>query len=307
MGPIALYIIIGVMLLLVIALLMLAWHYRQLHRQLFQQSLRNPQQHNLIHSFGKALAKGEFSLKYQPKISVKTGKICGAEALVRWEHSKYGLILPAEFIELAEKSGFIIPLGQWILKTACQQAKILHTQGFSHVRIAINLSAEQFKMGDIVKDIAKTLDTFQLSPQMLEVELTESIFLMNSEQHLLMLKVLREMGVTIALDDFGTGYSSLKYLREFPLDALKIDQTFIHQLLANDENANIVKAMIALAKAVHMKTIAEGVESNDQAQLLAEWGVDELQGFYFYQPLTIDELITAIKQQAETKPVIFQK
>ena len=271
------------------------------------RTITDPQQRELVHSFGSALSKGEFSLRYQPKIAVKTGKICGVEALARWEHPKFGAIHPELFISLAEKSGFIAPLGQWILKTACEQAKVLQARGFRHVRISINLSAQQFKIGDIVKDIAKLMDDYQILPQMLEVELTESVFLDNSEKNLLMLKVLREMGVLISLDDFGTGYSSLKYLREFPLDALKIDKTFVHLVSANEDNVKIIKAMIALAKAMNMKTIAEGVETLEEAQLLASLDVDELQGYYFYKPLKAEQLLEELNKQEISKPLHFRQ
>lgn len=308
MSLIHLYELITVLFILLLGLLVLVLTYRHLLKNATKhQIISDPQQRELVRSFGSALAKGEFSLRFQPKISVKTGRICGAEVLVRWNHPKYGMIHPEVFITLAEKSGFIVPLGQWILKNACEQAKELHTRGHGYIRLSVNLSAQQFKIGDVVKDIAKLLDELSVSPQMLEVELTETVFLNNSEKNLLMLKVLREMGVMVSLDDFGTGYSSLKYLREFPLDALKIDKTFVHLITENAENVNIIKAMISLAKAMHMKTIAEGVETLEEARLLAELGVDELQGYYFFKPLTVEKFFAEVYLEAREERTLVQQ
>lgn len=301
-------ILLGLVFVLLAVLLLLHWSNERLQVQATSHlGKQDPIERDLIHSFGSALAHNEFSVRYQPKISVKTGKICGAELLVRWDHVKYGKIPPEQFITLAEKTGFIIPLGLWILKTACLQARQFKAKGYQHIRIAINLSAHQFKIGDVIEDIAKALTDYDLPPEMFEVELTESAFLHHTEKNLLMLKVLREMGVTISLDDFGMGYSSLKYLREFPLDALKIDRSFTRRVLSNDENENIIKAMVSLAKALHMKTIAEGIENKETAAFLTDLGVDELQGFYFYEPLTAEAFLEVLDKQSTDDMLPFKK
>lgn len=301
----ALIALLCVLLLAIAVLLVYARRLREvadIHRE-----IKDPHQRELLNAMASGLKNEEFSLRFQPIISLKTGKICGVESLVRWEHPKFGMIYPDAFISLAEQSGLIMPLGEWILKAACLQAKNLHKKGFSHVRVAVNLSAEQFKNSDVVEQIASLCDDLQVSPRMLEVELTESIFLNNSQKNLLMLKVLREMGVTISLDDFGTGYSSLKYLREFPLDALKIDKAFIRNINTSEESKNIVKAMLTLGKALHMKTIAEGVETIEEATLLAQWGADELQGYYFYKPMTEEQLHAELHAQKLKQPLIILK
>lgn len=303
-----LYTLMGLISVLLITLLVLLSAQDRLQKQvLAAKDKHDPMQHDLIQSFGTALVNHEFSVRYQPKICAKTGKMTGVELLVRWDHWKYGSIAPEQFISLAEKSGFIIPLGLWILKQACMQAKLLQKKGYSHIRIAINLSAQQFKIGDIVEDIAGLLAEYEVPATLFEIELTESAFLHHNEKNLLMLKVLREMGIIIALDDFGTGYSSLKYLREFPCDILKIDKTFTRRVLYDDENVNIIKAMISLAKALHMKTIVEGVENEETARFLTDMDVDELQGFYYYLPLTGEELIAVLEKPAPIHRLPFHK
>jgi EAL domain-containing protein (putative c-di-GMP-specific phosphodiesterase class I) len=252
-----------------------------------------------------AIAKNDLIVLYQPKISSRTGRICGAEALVRWYHPDLGWISPTEFIPVAEESGLIVPLGHWVLKKVCEKIKTWHQMGFNHLKISVNLSAYQFRKGDIVEDIAKILWESQIAPYSLDLELTESVLMENTEKCVLMLEVLKSMGITISVDDFGTGYSSLSYLRRFPIDALKIDKSFIRNITSDPEDLSIVKAIIAMAKGLKIKIIAEGVETKEQAKYLLEQEVDELQGYFISLPLTEDELTE--KLQEDTAQLIAFK
>ncbi len=183
-----------------------------------------------------AIAKNDLTILYQPKISSRTGRICGVEALVRWYHPDMGWIAPSEFIPAAEESGLIVPLGNWVLKKVCEKIKGWHEMGFSYLKVSVNLSAYQFRKGDIVEDIAKILWDTQIAPYSLDLELTESVLMENTEKCVLMLQVLKSMGITISVDDFGTGYSSLSYLRRFPIDALKIDKSFVRNITTDPED-----------------------------------------------------------------------
>lgn len=252
-----------------------------------------------------AIAKNDLTILYQPKISSRTGRICGAEALVRWYHPDLGWISPSEFIPVAEESGLIVPLGHWVLKKVCDKIKAWHEMGFSYLKVSVNLSAYQFRKGDIVEDIAKILWDTQIAPYSLDLELTESVLMENTEKCVLMLQVLKSMGITISVDDFGTGYSSLSYLRRFPIDALKIDKSFVRNISSDPEDLSIVKAIIAMAKGLKIKIIAEGVETKEQAKYLLEQEVDELQGYYISLPLTEDELTE--KLQEDTAQLIAFK
>ncbi|MBS0287185.1 MAG: EAL domain-containing protein [Proteobacteria bacterium] len=241
-----------------------------------------------------ALSNQEFTLLYQPKLSTKTGRICGAEALVRWFHPELGWFSPNEFIPIAEETGLIIPLGHWVIKTVCEKIKKWHEMGFEHLKISLNLSAYQFRKGDIVEDIANVLWETQIAPYSLELELTESVLMENTEKCVLMLDVLKSMGISISIDDFGTGYSSLSYLRRFPIDALKIDKSFVNNINEKTQEDTIIRAIIAMAKGLKIKTIAEGVETKEQANYLIKHEVDELQGYYISMPLTEDEFTTQL-------------
>ncbi|MBI2791443.1 MAG: EAL domain-containing protein [Gammaproteobacteria bacterium] len=241
-----------------------------------------------------ALDNEEFTLLFQPKIETKTGRVCGAEALVRWNNPELGRVSPTEFIPIAEESGIIIPLGIWVLQNVCEKIKKWHGLGFGHLKVAVNLSAYQFRTGDIVEDIAKILHDSTIPAYALDLELTEGVLMENSEKCILMLQVLKNMGITISVDDFGTGYSSLSYLRRFPIDALKIDKSFIRNICTDPEDESIVKAIIAMAKGLKIRVIAEGVETKEQVQYLIEQEVNELQGFYFSKPLTEDELTSKL-------------
>lgn len=275
------------------------YHAKQIGRNGFQfytSGMNNQVQarQRLERLLKSALDNEEFTLLFQPKIETKTGRICGAEALVRWNNPELGGVSPTEFIPIAEESGIIIPLGIWVLQNVCEKIKKWHELGFGHLKVAVNLSAYQFRTGDIVEDIAKILHDSTIPAYALDLELTEGVLMENSEKCILMLQVLKNMGITISVDDFGTGYSSLSYLRRFPIDALKIDKSFIRNICTDPEDESIVKAIIAMAKGLKIRVIAEGVETQEQMQYLIEQEVNELQGFYFSKPLTEDELTSKL-------------
>jgi diguanylate cyclase (GGDEF)-like protein/PAS domain S-box-containing protein len=237
-----------------------------------------------------ALPKNEFVLYYQPILDLETGTIAGCEALLRWRHPQRGMVLPAEFVPVAEETGLINSIGEWVLKQACSDA----TEWPSSVRVAVNVSPTQFRNSALPLVVVGALAESGLAAQRLELEITESVLMQNNESSLLMLHQLRELGVRIALDDFGTGYSSLSYLRSFPFDRIKIDRSFIADLLEGNEAVAIVHAILSLASSLKMKTTAEGVETPVQHRLLQAAGCDEMQGYLFSQPLPasgIGELI----------------
>lgn len=246
---------------------------------------------------------------YQAKVDVQTRKIVGAEALLHWNSPILGRVSPAKFIPIAEQTGLIVALGKWILKEACAQTKKWHDNGFPNFTIAINLSSYQFKTGDIAEQVAETIWENNLDPKKIELEITESAIMDNIEKSLLMLKVLKAMGIKIAIDDFGTGYSSLSQLKTFPVNYLKIDQSFIKNIhnknKASDE-AGLVVAIIAMAKELGIKVIAEGVETENEFNFLKEQGCDLIQGYLFSKPISAEEftkLLEGSQQQAlETKP-----
>ncbi len=237
-----------------------------------------------------AIANDQLRLVYQPKVSLSTGAVVGVEALIRWHHPKLGVISPGVFIHLAEESGLINQIGEWVLETACTQGKLWADAGFPNLQIAVNLSSRQFQNQNVATLVAHILRTTELDPALLELELTESLAMSGDEATVSTLLELREMGVTTAIDDFGTGYSNLSYLSRFPIDKLKIDRAFIEQIDKSGGDAAIVVAIIAMAHGLGLKVIAEGVETNDQANFLAQQGCDEMQGFLFSKPLPPNEL-----------------
>jgi diguanylate cyclase (GGDEF)-like protein len=228
----------------------------------------------------RALVNGEFELHYQPKVDVTSGRISSTEALIRWRHPERGLVPPGEFIPLAEETGLILQIGEWVLREACRQARQWQLNGMAPVRVAINMSAQQFKQKNLVNIVQSALENAQLEPTYLEIELTESAVMHNAASSTAILEQLSRLGVHISIDDFGTGYSSLNYLRRFPLDKLKIDRSFIKDLVANPEDAAIVHAIISLAHSLRLKVIAEGVETEQQLEFLRELGCDQYQGFF---------------------------
>lgn len=235
-----------------------------------------------------ALDKQEFLLYYQPIIDVKTNKICSLEALIRWQHPDLGLIPPAEFIPIAEEVGLIVPMGEWILRTACLQ----HLEWMkSGVRISINISARQFKENNLVELITKILKETGLDGEYITLELTETLIMQDIEHSARIINALKRLGVAISIDDFGTGYSSLNYLRKFPIDILKIDRSFITDVVHNKDDAAIVRAIIAMAHSLKLKVVAEGVEAVEQYKYLKENGCDEIQGYLISKPLPAAEIV----------------
>lgn len=231
-----------------------------------------------------AIKNSELILHYQPQIDLSNHHITGIEALIRWMHPELGLISPVTFIPIAESSGLIVEIGEWVLIEACKQASLWHQKNLP-MNIAVNISAVQFKRGNIEEIVKKALDISGLNPKFLELELTESIFIHNTQETLKMIQSIKEQGVMLSIDDFGTGYSSLTYLKRFKVDKLKIDRSFIQNLLQDQEDAIIVKTIIQMAKSLNLKTIAEGVETENVLKILKSYGCDEVQGYYFAKPM----------------------
>ncbi|WP_292933509.1 EAL domain-containing protein [Noviherbaspirillum sp.] len=238
----------------------------------------------------QALADNEFALHYQPKVDLRSGQIVGAEALLRWYPAGGSIVPPSAFIPLAEETGLIVPIGEWVLYTACAQSKALQDAGFPPLRVAVNISVRQFERESLVGMVRQALETSGLDARFLELELTESLVMQNPQEGIKILHDLKEMGVRLAIDDFGTGYSSLGYLQRFPVDRLKIDQSFVRDIGADPNDAIIARAIISLGHSLGMSVIAEGVSSQEQLAFLRENGCDEMQGFLFSRALPIDEL-----------------
>jgi EAL domain-containing protein (putative c-di-GMP-specific phosphodiesterase class I) len=234
----------------------------------------------------KALVEGQFELYYQPVLNLERDEITGCEALIRWRHPEKGTISPGDFIPLAEANGFIVPLGEWVIRQACLTAGTWP----GHIRVAVNLSPAQFKSPGIVQVVVGALAASCLSPQRLELEITETVLLDNSATILAILHQLRGLGVRVAMDDFGTGYSSLSYLQSFPFDKIKIDRSFIKGIAEGSGSLNIVRAVSALAKGLGMTTTAEGVETKEQLDTIKSEGCTEMQGFFFSRPLPTHEI-----------------
>jgi diguanylate cyclase (GGDEF)-like protein len=244
----------------------------------------------------QALALGQFELHYQPKVDLTTGQIHGAEALVRWRHPQRGLIPPGEFIPLAEACGLIDAIGEWVVREGCRQARAWQREGLPHLRVAVNLSAFQFRHGNLLKMISEALKAAELDPRFLEVEITESALMSDPEESVAILEALSRMGVVVSIDDFGTGYSSMSYLRRFPIDKLKIDRTFIAELISRADDASIVKAIVSLAHSLHLKVVAEGVETDEQLHLLKGIGCDQFQGFCFSPAVPAPQFATLMRE-----------
>jgi diguanylate cyclase (GGDEF)-like protein/PAS domain S-box-containing protein len=245
----------------------------------------------------RALQREEFLLHYQPKVDIASGRVTGMEALVRWKRPGSGMVSPAEFIPLAEETGLIVAIGEWVLKAACEYTHLWHRggAGMPPLRVAVNLSARQFAQPSLVRDVARILDTTGLQPGALDLEITESMVMGNPEQAIQTLRQLKSMGISLSIDDFGTGYSSLGYLKRFPLDHIKIDRSFIKDIPEDNDDATITRTIIAMAHNLRLKVIAEGVETEAQLNFLREHGCDEMQGYYFSRPLPGNEFNELLK------------
>ncbi|HUP97253.1 MAG TPA: EAL domain-containing protein [Usitatibacter sp.] len=236
-----------------------------------------------------AIEKRQLTLHYQPQVDIRSGRITGMEALVRWQHPERGLVPPVEFIPFAEETGLIVPLGNWVLHQACMQNRAWQKRGAPKLVVAVNISGVQFQQRDLVDTVAAALHDSGLDPSCLELEITESVVMQNAPEAVVMLEQLHGMGVGLSIDDFGTGYSSLNYLKRFPIQKLKIDQSFIQDISVDPDDAAIVQAIVALAHGLRLKVVAEGVERDDQLAFLRGLGSDEYQGFLYSQPLpTLD-------------------
>jgi diguanylate cyclase len=245
-------------------------------------------------SLRQALDRNEFILYYQPQVNLKTGKIVAAEALVRWIHPERGLVSPAEFIPLAEETGLIVRLDEWVLKNACEQAQLWQQAGYD-LTIAVNLSGLQFNQPGLTQRVINIIRDSQLNPHYVEIELTESALVQNPELAICILRDLKNFSLQLSLDDFGTGYSSLSYLQQFPFDTLKIDRSFVRDLMESPKNCAIINAIIQLARQLNLTVIAEGVETREQYNFLKQNQCDLMQGYYFSPPLTLvafEELLT---------------
>ncbi len=249
----------------------------------------------------QALYGNQFMVYYQPQLDIATGKIIGMEALVRWKHPEMGIIPPIQFIPLAEETGLIVPLGSWVLKTACMQTVTWKKMGFDHLRLAVNLSARQFQEPELVETILNICTDVGMPPQSLELEITESILMKDITIAIMILKWLNKKGIRIAIDDFGTGYSSLSYLKKFPLNHLKIDRSFIRDCINNKDDAAIISCIVSIANNLHLKIIAEGVETKEQLAFVRSIGCHQFQGYYFSPPVPAEEF-TAMLQNGKSIP-----
>jgi EAL domain-containing protein (putative c-di-GMP-specific phosphodiesterase class I) len=244
-----------------------------------------------------ALERSEFVLHYQPQIELATGRVIGAEALVRWNHPERGMVMPMRFIPAAEESGLIIPLGAWVMHEACRQAAAWRRAGLPPLVMAVNLSAVQFRRGDVEQTVIAVLEAAGLPPEWLELELTESILIHESEGALATVRRLKQQGVRFSIDDFGTGYSSLSYLKRFEIDKLKIDRSFVRDLAVDPDDAAIVRAIIQMARSLGLSTIAEGVETDEMLSRLRAFGCDEAQGYYFARPMPVQDFERYLHEQ----------
>ena len=244
-----------------------------------------------------AIGRNEFVLYYQPKVDIESGRIVGVEALIRWRHPQRGIVLPGLFIGIAEEAGMIVPIGQWVLQTACQQLAAWRQANLPQISVAVNLASPSFRSVDLAREVSAVLDSYQLRPDLLELEVTESMLMENVDVTLRTLRQLRELGVKLAIDDFGTGHSSLSYLRRFRVDQLKIDRSFVAEITKSASDAAITTIIILLGRELNLEVVAEGVETAEQARLLREQGCRLLQGYFFGSPVPADELA----RQLQTK------
>ena len=253
---------------------------------------------SLENKLRRALEREELFLHYQPKVQVRTGRVVGVEALLRWQHPELGLISPTKFIPLAEEMGLIVQVGEWVLRTACRQNKVWQAAGLPPMPVAVNISSHQFRHGNLLKTIPYILNESCLDASYLELELTETSIMVDANSAITTLNELKKMGLKLSVDDFGTGYSSLNYLRQFPIDSLKIDRSFIRDMTKISEDSAITAAIIAMAHRLNLNVIAEGVETEEQLAFLKDYGCDEIQGHLFCKPLPFDEATRFLEENA---------
>ena len=271
----------------------------------FEQNMndRAVQRQSIEAGLRLALVRQEFVLFYQPKINLHSGAIVGVEALIRWQHPELGLLLPAQFVPIAEDCGLIVPIGRWVLRQACHQAHAWQEAGLAPITIAVNTSALEFRAKDFLENLSATLTTTGMDPRYLEIELTESVLMRDAESAGRLLHAIAALGVKLAIDDFGTGFSSLSYLSRFPINTLKIDQSFVKQITSNENDAAIVSAVISMGKSLRQRVIAEGVETPEQQAFLLAQHCDEGQGFYFAHPVA-PEAVATLRQTGVSVPCL---
>ena len=251
-------------------------------------------------SLRRGLERSEFFLHYQAKLNLQTGQITGVEALVRWQHPELGMVPPGQFIPLAEETGLIVPIGRWVLNTACAQNVAWQREGLPPLRMAVNLSARQFADADLLKDIAAALEESGMKAELLELELTESMVMQNVERADKVLAAIKRIGVRLAIDDFGVGYSSLSHLKRFPIDTLKVDRSFIRDIPQDSDDKAITEAIIAMGKSLNLTVVAEGVETLEQETFLRDHACDETQGYYFSRPIAGDQFVELLRRRLES-------
>jgi EAL domain-containing protein (putative c-di-GMP-specific phosphodiesterase class I) len=256
----------------------------------------------LEHQLRRAIDENQLLLHYQPLVDLPTRTVCGLEALVRWRHPEQGLVSPADFIPVAEETGLIVPLGEWVLGEALRQNRRWQESGLAPVPVSVNLSPRQFRQKGLVESIGALLAETGQPAHLLELEITESTLMHDVDEALAKLKELAAMGIRLAVDDFGTGYSSLNYLKQFPVHKLKIDQSFVRDLGKDWDDAAIVSAIIGLARSLNLETLAEGVETDGQLAMLINYGCRKFQGYYFSRPLPAEETATLFAPPALQQP-----
>jgi diguanylate cyclase (GGDEF)-like protein len=273
---------------------MAMYHAKERGRGNFQffegaMNLKAVERQSVESELRRALSNQEFLLHYQPKVNLDTGDITGVEALIRWQQSDRGLVPPSEFVPIAEDCGLIVPIGRWVMREACTQARAWQDAGLPHLRMAVNVSAIEFRAKGFVEYVRKILSETGLQARYLVLELTERVLMENAESTALLLEEIKAMGVHLAVDDFGTGYSSLSYLRQFPIDVLKIDQSFIQKITSNLNDSTIIAAIIAMGRNLHHIVIAEGIETQEQIAYLQSQHCEEGQGFLLSPPVSAAE------------------
>jgi len=244
----------------------------------------------------RALERGEFVIYYQPQVDIEAKRIIGCEALLRWNHPRLGMIAPADFIPLAERTGLIIPIGKWVLKEASKQLKTWHNMGFKELKLSVNISACQFQESDLAETIQAILNAVDLEPNFLELEITENSIMLDTKLAMETVRRLKEIGIKIAIDDFGTGFSSLSYIRQFLADILKIDKSFVWNVTSNSYDAVMITAIIRMANTLRMRVVAEGVETKEQLDFLYSNGCKQIQGYLISPPVKPQEFEKLLMQ-----------
>ena len=253
-----------------------------------------------------ALERDEFMLLYQPQVDILQDRIVGIEALIRWQHPERGMIPPDQFIGIAEETGLIVPIGEWVLQHACDQMRLMRDSGLPAIHVSVNLSVRQLREASLVDKVGQALRLSGLEASMLDLEITESMLMSNMDRVNRTLRELSNLGVSISVDDFGTGHSSLAYLKQFPISTLKVDRSFIRDIPHDKDDTAITIAIINLAKGLGIRTVAEGVESRDQLDFLKQQSCNLMQGYYFSKPVPYEEIVSLLQQeQADSKPTRF--